>query len=106
MNDNYNYPVGSDTEDAPWNDNLQEAKETKVMIFITLCKEVTVKVDDYTSEDNIDEEGNHYTEYNFSDCDFKSAVRNQIILPNEIDEFKDWKEDNLEIISEEEYKNL
>lgn len=22
--DNYNYPIGSDTEDAPWNDKLSE----------------------------------------------------------------------------------
>ena len=32
--------------------------------------------------------------YNFDNCDLEQAVRDQITLPNSIEEFNDWNEDD------------
>lgn len=59
---------------APWNNDMQEPVEIEVAVSVTLSKIVKVKVNDYTR----DEDG-----YNFEDCDLKSAVEDQVILPQD-----------------------
>lgn len=97
---NYDYPLGADTKDAPWNQEDPKPQEVEVTVSITLSKTVKIKVDDYTAEENIDEDGEHYIDYDFSECDLKSAVRDQVTLPNEVGEFNDWVEDDFEVILE------
>lgn len=54
MYDNYNYPPGADTPDAPWNE--REVPEIEVMAEITvLLKKSDIKV--FTSNYSIDEDG-------------------------------------------------
>jgi hypothetical protein len=105
MYDNYNYPIGSDTSNAPWNQESQEYKRIKVTVSITLSKYLEIDVNDYTI--NKDEFLKH-AEIDFSDCDLKTAVKEQHILPNEafkyVDrdylkkELKNWIVDDLEVI--------
>ena len=64
---------------------------------ITLSKTVEVKVKDYTAKEKIDEEGNHNVSYDYSECDLKQAVRDQVTLPNSVGEFNDWIEDDFEV---------
>ena len=45
---NYSYPIGSDTPDAPWNQIDPEPQEVEVTISMTISKTVKVKVTDYT----------------------------------------------------------
>ena len=98
---NYSYPIGSDTPDAPWNQIDPEPQEVEVTISMTISKTVKVKVTDYTCEEDWDEEGYHGINYDFSDCNLEQAVKNQIILPTDTKEFCDWNEDDFVVNLEE-----
>ena len=86
--DNYNFPIGADNSDAPWNEIELPAIDTEVTVSITISKTIKVPVVDYT----LDEEG--YPD--FSNCDLKKAVSNRGKLPN----LEDWNIDEFEIIQE------
>ena len=86
--DNYNYPIGADNSDAPWNEVDLPAINTEVTVSITISKTIKVPVIDYI----IDEEG--YPD--LSNCDLKQAVENSGKLPN----LEDWNIDEFEIIQE------
>lgn len=113
--DNYNYPLGADTKDAPWNQEDIPEKEIEVCVSITLSKTVKVRVSDYTVESGTDEEGEHFEDIDYYSCDLKKAVEEQITLPQDawkhitnksnkgvqvFYDLKDWDVDNMEIIPE------
>ena len=78
---NNNCPIGSDYEsDAPWNQEEQPDQEIEVTISVTLSKTVKVNVNDYIVCEK-DEDGN--LDIDYSICDLKSAVEEQIYLPQE-----------------------
>lgn len=82
--DNYNYPTGADTKDAPWNQVDNPEREIEVTVSVTLSKTVKIKVSDYTITDSgKDEDGDYFEEVDYSDCDLKEAVEEQIYLPQE-----------------------
>lgn len=47
--DNYNYPIGADTADAPWNE--EEPEPMPVAIHSTFCLEKDMVVDSYSEEE-------------------------------------------------------
>lgn len=98
---NYDYPMGADTKDAPWNQEDPEPRKIEVTVSITLSKTVEVEVSDYTTEEEVDEEGNHNIYYDYSNCDLEQAVRDQITLPNSVGEFNNWVEDDFAVNLEE-----
>ena len=57
---------------APWNNDRNKPMEIEVLVSVTMSRPVKIMVDDYT----IEEDG-----YDFSTCDLKSAVTEQVILP-------------------------
>lgn len=64
MYDNYNYPPGADTPDAPWNQPSDpDPIELECDTCITLRKEITVETSNYWTES--DAEG--YTETHLED---------------------------------------
>ena len=73
---NSNYPPmsQSDWDRAPWNEVELPPKEVEVTVSVTISKTMKVPVGDYI----IDEEG----EADFSNCDLKKAVEENIKLPN------------------------
>ena len=73
---NSNYPPmsQSDYDRAPWNEVELPPKEVEVTVSVTISKTMKVPVMDYI----IDEEG----EADFSNCDLKKAVEENIKLPN------------------------
>ena len=73
---NSNYPTmsQSDYDRAPWNEIELPLKDIEVTISVTGSKTMKVPVRDYI----IDEEG----EADFSNCDLKKAVEENIKLPN------------------------
>ena len=73
---NSNYPPmsQSDWDRAPWNEVELPPKEGEVTVSVTISKTTKVPVMDYI----IDEEG----EADFSNCDLKKAVEENIKLPN------------------------
>ena len=99
MYDNYNYPVGADNAEAPWNQADNPEREVEVTVSITLSKTLKVRVDDYQIVDSgKDEDGEYFEDIDYSNCDLKSAVENQYILPQ--DKCSDWDVDDFEVILE------
>ena len=98
---NYDYPMGADTPNAPWNKIDPEPKKIKVTVSITLSKTVEVEVTDYTAEEDYDEDGYNGINYDYSECDLEQAVRDQVTLPNSVREFNDWVEDDFAVNLEE-----
>lgn len=104
---NYDYPWGADTLDAPWNQSDPEPKKVDVTVSITLSKQFTIEVDDYKEYTDSDEDGT-YSSIDYSDCDLKGAVKKQVYLPHEAHEhvnvitvksdLKDWCVDDFEVI--------
>ena len=69
------YPAGAEFDPrAPWNEVELPPKEVEVTVSVTISKTMKVPVGDYI----IDEEG----EADFSNCDLKKAVEENIKLPN------------------------
>lgn len=109
------YPPGVEFDpDAPWNQADNPEREIEVLVSITLSKTFKVKVSDYTITDSgKDEDGNYFEDIDYSECDLKSAVESQIVLPHEAykyvtssgnksvkEELKDWNVDDFEVIEE------
>ena len=83
------YPAGAEFDPrAPWNEVELPPKEVEVTISAIVSKTMKVPVRDYT----IDEEGN----IDFSECDLKKAVEENVRLPNT----KGWDLDNFEVVLE------
>lgn len=82
--DNYNYPMGSDTSSAPWNQVDLPEKEIEVLVSVTLSKTVKVRVSDYKIADcGKNEDGDYFEDIDYSECDLYGAVKDQIVLPQE-----------------------
>ena len=80
--DNYNYPMGADTKDAPWNQVDNPKREIDVTVSVALSKTVKIKVSDYEITDSgKDEDGEYFEDIDYSNCDLKGAVEEQIVLP-------------------------
>lgn len=90
----YDYPLGADTNDAPWNRIDLPPREIEVTISITLSKTTTLVVNDYDIYEDDSEDGKQLI-YDYSNCDLIKAVENQITLP------KDWIVDDFSVICEE-----
>ena len=88
MYNNYDYPCGADNPRAPWNEIELPPKEVEVTVSVTISKTIKVPVRDYI----IDEEGN----IDFSECDLKKAVEENVRLPN----INGWDLDDFEVIAE------
>lgn len=109
---NYDYPEGADNSAAPWNEKYKKEKEIKVCISVTLSKSVKIRVSDYTVVDSgIDEDGELFKDIDYSTCDLKKAVEEQIILPQDIymgmppetklyNDLKGWNVDDFEVVYE------
>ena len=102
------YPAGAEHDpNAPWNQEDIPEREVEVTVSVTLSKTLKIEVSDYTvdSENNVD----------YSDCNLREAVENQIILPQEaykyvnpytfnkhetIEDLSNWDVDDFEVILE------
>lgn len=94
--DSYNYPMGADTEDAPWNQVDNPEKEIEVTVSVTLSKTLKINVSDYEITSGKNEDGEYVEDLDFSNCDLKEAVENQYILPQ--DKCSDWNIDDFEVV--------
>lgn len=112
--DNYNYPMGADTKDAPWNQADNPEREIEVIVSVTLSKTVKIKVSDYEITDSgKDEDGEYFEDIDYSKCDLKRAVEEQITLPQDAykyvkgefnndqrNDLEGWDVDDFEVIEE------
>lgn len=113
MYDNYNYPLGADNPDASWNQKENPEREIEVTVSVTLSKTIKVKVSDYEITDSgKDEDGEYFEDIDYSNCDLKGAVEEQIVLPQNAyiyvksnpkvhENLSNWCVDDLEVNLEE-----
>jgi hypothetical protein len=111
------YPPGAEHDpNAPWNQEELPEREIEVTVSVTLSKTVKIKVSDYTITDSgKDEDGEYFEDVDYSDCDLKGAVEEQITLPQNawdyiapkskkevqaIFDLKGWNVDEMEVIPE------
>lgn len=114
------YPPGAEYNPrAPWNQEELPEREIEVTVSVTLSKTVKIKVSDYTIIDSgKDKDGYYFEDVDYSDCDLKGAVEEQIYLPQEagqlIEDFaigtvkakniaedlSNWNIDEMEVIPE------
>ena len=111
--DNYNYPCGTDEPNAPWNQADNPEREIEVTVSVTLSKTIKIKVSDYEITDSgKDEDGEYFENIDYSNCDLKGAVEEQIVLPQSAhmyvkgnskvqEDLSNWYVDDLEINLEE-----
>lgn len=81
MYDNYHYPLGADTHDAPWNVSEPEVMDFDVCVYANMVKHTRVSTSDYCPEYYMDEDGGGCT-YDTSDTDWETAYKeNEKTIP-------------------------
>ena len=75
--DNYNYPPGSDTPDAPWNQVDPPKREFKVTVTYSVDKEVTVSTSDYVAEEDWDDDMGKCESIDTSNTNWIAAYQEQ-----------------------------
>ena len=71
--DNYNYPVGADNKDAPWNKEEAPIKEFDVFISQTLSKSTTVSTNNYIYNVEKGEDGEVEEDVDTSETNWEMA---------------------------------
>lgn len=71
--DNYNYPVGADNKDAPWNKEEAPIKEFDVFISQTLSKSTTVSTNNYIYNVEKGEDGEVEEDIDTSETNWERA---------------------------------
>lgn len=109
------YPLGAEHDpNAPWNQVDNPEREIEVTVSVTLSKTVKIKVSDYGITDSgKDEDGEYFEDIDYSKCDLKRAVEEQITLPqdaykyvkgefdnDQYNDLKGWCVDDFEVIEE------
>ena len=109
------YPLGAEHDpNAPWNQVDNPEREIEVTVSVTLSKTVKIKVSDYGITDSgKDEDGKYFEDIDYSKCDLKRAVEEQITLPqdaykyvkgefdnDQYNDLKGWCVDDFEVIEE------
>ena len=108
------YPPGVEYDpNAPWNQVDNPEREIEVTVSVTLSKIVSIKVSDYKITDfGKDEDGEYFENIDYSNCDLKGAVEEQIVLPQSAhiyvknnpkvhEDLSNWCVDDLEVNLEE-----
>lgn len=85
---NYDYPIGSDTSDAPWNQSTPEPQKVDVMVSYSMSKSTVIENDNYIEEP-----------YEDWDTDDDKATCNKGTIP-------DWSNTNWEQAFEEDSNAL
>lgn len=107
-----NYPIGLNNDNAPWNQIDKPEKEIEVTVSITLSKTFKVIVNDYEiNAKGIDTDGTYFEDIDYSNCNLKEAVEEQILLPQEAfmalstackarQDLENWNVDEFEVVLE------
>ena len=76
MYDNYNYPPGADTPDAPWNEREQDEIEVVCEMTVLMRNDVVITTDEYSVERD-EEDGTMSFDLNLSYKDAEQLYRVQ-----------------------------
>ena len=102
MYDNYNYPPGADTPDAPWNQPDIPEREFDVTISISLSRTVQCYTNKYIPE--VDEENGHLY-VDTSDTPWSEVYGdNHKTIPELLEELKKYIQKDLDNLADDETK--
>jgi hypothetical protein len=102
MYDNYNYPPGADTPDAPWNEPIVPEREFDVTISMSLSRTVQCYTNKYIPE--IDEENGHLY-VDTSDTPWSEVYGdNHKTIPELLEELKKYIQKDLDNLADDETK--
>lgn len=100
MYDNYNYPLGADTPDAPWNEKKPTKEVIEVTVSHTLSKNTIIKV--YEEDDPVET----YKEQHYNILELLSLFKSVLEHPDLLNvinkkllikECSEWVEDDFEV---------
>ena len=94
MYDNYNYPLGADTPDAPWNEPVIPERDFDIDVEFVMSKAVTVTTNDYAPEYD-DEDGREYA--NTENTDWEKAYDNSghLTIAEMLQELESYVKDDM-----------
>lgn len=94
MYDNYNYPLGADTPDAPWNEPVIPERDFDIDVEFVMSKAVTVTTNDYAPEYD-DEDGREYA--NIENTDWEKAYDNSghLTIAEMLQELESYVKDDM-----------
>lgn len=94
MYDNYNYPLGADTPDAPWNEPVIPERDFDIDVEFVMSKTVTVTTNDYAPEYD-DEDGREYA--NTENTDWEKAYDNSgnLTIAEMLQELESYVKDDM-----------
>lgn len=96
MYNNYDYPMGADTPDAPWNEKENEEREFDVIVTQTLVKNEKVFTSDYNYFVEQEEDGGYSEEIETDDTDWEQAWSEQCwSIPELLNKLKKYVEEEL-----------
>lgn len=110
---NYNYPLGADTLEAPWNQSDPNPVNVNCYVSCSISKDVTVSTTDYIVEEwedlDSNDEGDYVhsggVDYDFSDCNFSEAYHQNhygiLELLEQLKVFLEGAIEDLELLSPE-----
>lgn len=109
--DNYNYPAGADTEDAPWNKEVLEPVVVDCCVSYSLSKTMPIIVNNYSvsTESDIEKDDDRHShtrkflDYHFDDTDFVEEFKNDgsvLGIPELLDELKGLAWQRIETIKD------
>ena len=102
MYDNYNYPPGADTPDAPWNQVEVPEREFDVTISMSLSRTVQCYTNKYIPE--VDEENGHLY-VDTSDTPWSEVYGdNHKTIPELLEELKKYIQKDLDNLADDETK--
>ena len=102
MYDNYNYPPGADTLDAPWNQEDVPEREFDVTISMSLSRTVQCYTNKYIPE--VDEENGHLY-VDTSDTPWSEVYSdNHKTIPELLEELKKYIQKDLDNLADDETK--
>ena len=102
MYDNYNYPPGADTPDAPWNQPDIPEREFDVTISMSLSRTVQCYTNKYIPE--VDEENGHLY-VDTSDTPWSEVYGdNHKTIPELLEELKKYIQKDLDNLADDETK--
>ena len=102
MYDNYNYPPGADTPDAPWNQPDIPEREFDVTVSMSLSRTVQCYTNKYIPE--VDEENGHLY-VDTSDTPWSEVYGdNHKTIPELLEELKKYIQKDLDNLADDETK--
>ena len=71
--------------------------EVEVDIVLTMSLHTKIKVDDYEEEMDWDDDEGRIIVHNYENCNLSKQAMDQIKIPTEMYEFKDWTIDDFQV---------